>query len=242
MYQYGLKNKNCVQEGRKDLTRTKLVDRILPSYTKGEEIFNMVSHIVGGAFGIVALVLCVVFAGIHRDGYAVVSGAVYGISMIILYTMSSIYHGLKPKRKAKKVFQILDHCSIFLLIAGSYTPFCLVTLREYNTVFGWSIFGIIWGTAILGIVLNSIDIKKFKKFSMICYLGMGWCIIFSAKLLLDLLGISGFVLLLSGGVAYTVGAVLYGVGKKKKYMHSVFHLFILLGSILQFFCILLYVM
>ena len=94
----------------------------------------------------------------------------------------------------------------------------------------------------MGIVLNSIDIKKFKKFSMICYLGMGWCIIFSAKLLLDLLGISGFVLLLSGGVAYTVGAVLYGVGKKKKYMHSVFHLFILLGSILQFFCILLYVM
>ena len=114
MYQYGLKNKNCVQEGRKDLTRTKLVDRILPSYTKGEEIFNMVSHIVGGAFGIVALVLCVVFAGIHRHGYAVVSGAVYGISMIILYTMSSIYHGLKPKRKAKKVFQILGHSSIFL--------------------------------------------------------------------------------------------------------------------------------
>ena len=105
MYQYGSKSKKCIQEGRRDLTRTKLVDRILPSYTKGEEIFNMVSHIVGGAFGIVALVLCVVFAGIHRDGYAVVSGAVYGISMIILYTMSSIYHGLNQKEKQKKFFK-----------------------------------------------------------------------------------------------------------------------------------------
>ena len=223
------------------MQRVKLKDRELPTYTKGEEIFNMTSHIVGGAFGIVALVLCVVFAAIHHYGYGVVSSSIYGVTMIILYTMSSIYHGLNPKRKAKKVFQILDHCSIFLLIAGSYTPFCLVTFREYNTALGWSIFGIIWTMAILGITLNSIDIKKFKIFSMICYLGMGWCIIFTAKLLPKLLGIPGLVLLVAGGVAYTVGAVLYGLGKKKKYMHSIFHLFILLGSILQFFCILLYV-
>ena len=161
--------------------------------------------------------------------------------MIILYTMSSIYHGLKPERKAKKVFQILDHCSIFLLIAGSYTPFCLVTFREYDAVLGWTIFGIIWAIAILGITLNAIDIKKYKVFSMICYLGMGWCIIFTAKLLPKLLGIPGLVLLVSGGIAYTVGAILYGLGRKKRYMHSIFHLFILLGSILQFFCILLYV-
>ena len=223
------------------MTRTKLKDRILPDYTKGEEIFNMTSHIVGGSFGIVALVLCIVFAAIHHNGYAVVSSAIYGVMMIILYTMSSIYHGLKPQRKAKKVFQVLDHCSIFLLIAGSYTPFCLVTFREYNEVLGWTIFGIIWAIAILGITLNAIDIKKYKVFSMICYLGMGWCIIFTANLLPKLLGIPGLILLVAGGVAYTIGAVLYGLGRKKRYMHSIFHLFILLGSILQFFCILLYV-
>ena len=224
------------------MERTKLSDRILPKYTKGEEIFNMTSHIVGGALGIVALVLCVVFAAIHGNGYGVVSGAIYGVTMIILYTMSSIYHGLNPKRKAKKVFQVLDHCSIYLLIAGSYTPFALCTLREYSTALGWTIFGVIWFVAILGIVLNSIDIKKFKVFSMICYLVMGWCIVFKINLLPELLGTAGFVLLLLGGLSYTVGAILYGLGKKHKYMHSVFHLFILLGSLLQFFTILLYVM
>ncbi len=224
------------------MTRTKLKDRELPTYTKGEEIFNMTSHIVGGALGIVALVLCVVFAAIHKNVYGIVSGAIYGAMMIVLYTMSSIYHGLSPKRKSKKVFQVLDHCSIFLLIAGSYTPFALCTIRQESTVAGWTIFGIIWAFAILGIVLNAIDIKKFKVFSMICYLAMGWCIILKVNLLPSALGMSGFILLVAGGVAYTIGAILYGVGKKHKYMHSVFHLFILLGSILHFLCILLYVM
>lgn len=202
----------------------------------------MTSHIVGGVLGIVALVLCVVFAAVHGNGYGVVSGAIYGVTMVILYTMSSIYHGLNPKRKAKKVFQVLDHCSIYLLIAGSYTPFALCTLREYSTALGWTIFGVIWFVAILGIILNSIDIKKFRVFSMICYLVMGWCIVFKINLLPELLGTAGFVLLLLGGLAYTIGAILYGLGKKHKYMHSVFHLFILLGSLLQFFTILLYVM
>ena len=224
------------------MKRTKLKDRILPKYTRGEEIFNMTSHIVGGVLGVVALVLCVVFAAIHGNGYGVVSGAIYGVTMIILYTMSSIYHGLNPKRKAKKVFQVLDHCSIYLLIAGSYTPFALCTLREYDTALGWTIFGVIWFVAILGIVLNSIDIKKFKVFSMICYLVMGWCIVFKINLLPELLGTAGFVLLLLGGLSYTVGPILYGLGKKHKYMHSIFHLFILLGSLLQFITILLYVM
>ena len=224
------------------MKRTKLKDRILPKYTRGEEIFNMTSHIVGGVLGVAALVLCVVFAAIHGNGYGVVSGAIYGVTMIILYTMSSIYHGLNPKRKAKKVFQVLDHCSIYLLIAGSYTPFALCILREYDTALGWTIFGVIWFVAILGIVLNSIDIKKFKVFSMICYLVMGWCIVFKINLLPELLGTAGFVLLLIGGLSYTVGAILYGLGKKHKYMHSIFHLFILLGSLLQFITILLYVM
>ena len=224
------------------MERIKLRDRILPKYTKGEEIFNMTSHIVGAVLGIVATVLCIVFAGIRGNVYGIISGAIYGVTMIILYTMSSIYHGLSPKRYSKKVFQVLDHCSIFLLIAGSYTPFALCTIREYDLASGWIIFGIIWAFAILGIVLNSIDIKKFKLFSMICYLVMGWCIVFKITLLPELLGTAGFVLLLLGGIAYTIGAILYGLGKKHKYMHSIFHLFILLGSLLQFFCILLYVM
>ena len=224
------------------MTRIKLKDRILPKYTKGEEIFNMTSHIVGAVLGVVATTLCIVFAAINGNVYGVVSGSIYGVTMIILYTMSSIYHGLSPTRYPKRVFQVLDHCSIFLLIAGSYTPFALCTLREYDTATGWVIFGVIWAIAILGIVLNSIDIKRFKKFSMLCYLMMGWCIIVKANLLPQLLGTSGFVLLLLGGIAYTVGAVLYGLGKKRKYMHSIFHLFILLGSFLQFLCILLYVM
>ena len=223
------------------MKRTKLKDRILPKYSKGEEIFNMTSHIVGGALGIVALILCVVFAAIHHNGYGVVSGAIYGVTMILLYTMSSIYHGLKPERFSKKVFQVLDHCSIFLLIAGSYTPFCLCTFREYNTALGWTIFGIIWAIAILGIVLNSIDIKKYKVFSMICYLAMGWCIIVKIKWVIEGLGWTGFTLLVAGGVIYTIGAVLYGLGKKKKYMHSIFHLCIFAGSLLHFLCILLYV-
>lgn len=223
------------------MNRTKLADRILPDYTKGEEIFNMVSHIVGGALGIVATVLCVIFAARHNNAYGVVSSAIYGATMIILYTMSSLYHGLSPNLKAKKVFQVLDHCAIFLLIAGSYTPFALCTLREENVAIGWCIFGIIWAMAILGIVLNAIDLKKYKVFSMICYLVMGWCIIFRVNLLPTLLGTTGFTLLILGGVIYTVGAILYGLGKKHRYMHSVFHLCIFIGSLLQFFCILLYV-
>ena len=217
------------------MTRTKLKDRTLPYYTKGEEIFNMTSHIVGAVLGVAALVLCVVFAAINKNGYGIVSGSIYGFTMILLYTMSSIYHGLNSKKYSKKVFQILDHCSIFLLIAGSYTPFALCTLREYNTATGWTIFGVIWGVAILGIVLNSIDIKKYKKFSMICYLVMGWCIIIKANLLPELLTMPGFILLLLGGIIYTIGAVLYGLGKKHKYIHSIFHLSVFFGNLLQSF-------
>ena len=206
------------------MQRIKLADRILPTYTKGEEIFNMVSHIVGATLGIVAIVLGVIFSSIHGNGYGIAASIVYGITLVLLYTMSSIYHGLNPKKKAKKVFQIIDHCSIFLLIAGSYTPFTLCTLREYNPITGWTIFGIVWGLAILGIVLNSIDLKKYKVFSMICYLVMGWCIIAKINVVIQALGVSGFTLLLLGGIVYTLGAIFYAVGKKRKWMHSVFHL------------------
>ena len=223
------------------MKRTKLADRILPTYTKGEEIFNMVSHIVGGVAGIATIVLCSVFAGIRHNTYGVVSGVIFGVSMLFLYTMSSIYHGLNPKLESKKVLQVLDHCAIFVLIAGSYTPFALCTLREYSTALGWTIFGVIWAFAILGITLNAIDLKKYKVFSMICYLAMGWCIIIKVNLLPLLLGIPGFVLLVAGGIIYTIGAILYGVGKKHKYMHSIFHLCVFLGNILHVLCVLLYV-
>ena len=224
------------------MRRTKLIDRVLPTYTKGEEIFNMTSHIVGGVLGIVATILCVIFASLNRNVYGIVSGAIYGSSLILLYTMSSIYHGLSPKLFSKKVFQVLDHCTIFVLIAGCYTPVALCNIRETNSIAGWSIFGFIWALAIIGIILNSIDLKKFKVFSMICYLLMGWCIIFRLDLLLQSVDPVGIALLVAGGIAYTIGAILYGIGKNHKYFHSIFHLFIVLGSLLQFFCILLYVM
>ncbi len=220
------------------MKRTKLEDRELPSYTKGEEIANMVTHIIGGVIGIVAIVLCSIFA---KNAYGVISGVIFGVSMLILYTMSSIYHGLSPKVKGKKVLQILDHCTIFLLIAGSYTPFALCTLREYHTGMGWAIFGIIWAVAVLGMVLNSIDLKKYKIFSMICYLGMGWCIIFTINVLPTLLSMKGFSLLLAGGIVYTLGAICYIIGKKHKYIHTVFHICVLIASFLHFLCILLYV-
>ena len=223
------------------MKRIKLSERVLPTYTKGEEIFNMVSHIIGGVIGIVAIVLCSVIGAKHNNPYGIISGIIFGITLLVLYTMSSIYHGLSPNLKAKKVFQIIDHCSIFLLIAGSYTPFCLCTLMQESVATAWAVFGIIWTIAIVGIVLNSIDLKKFKKFSMFCYLLMGWLIIFKINVLIEYLGIEGFILLLAGGLVYTLGAVLYAVGKKHKWMHSVFHVLCIISSILHLLCVLLYV-
>ena len=223
------------------MKRTKLKDRVLPTYTKGEEIFNMVSHIVGGALGVITTILAIVIGAIHHNGYGIVSGIIFGISMIFLYTMSSIYHGLSPKKLSKKVMQIMDHCAIFVLIAGSYTPFALCTLREYSPALGWTIFAIIWIFAALGITLNAIDLKKYKIFSMICYLVMGWCIIIKANLLPELLTMPGFILLLLGGIIYTIGAILYGVGKKHKYIHSIFHLCVFFGNLLHVLCVLMYV-
>ena len=224
------------------MKRIKLKERKLPKYTKGEEIFNMVTHIVGGALGIVAFFLCIIFSAIHNNIYGIVSGIIFGISMILLYTISSVYHGLKPNTTAKKVLQILDHCTIFVLIAGSYTPFLLCIFRVFNPILCWTLFAVIWGFAILGVVLNGIDLERYKVFSVICYIAMGWCIIIKIKELPTLLSMPGFVLLLSGGISYTIGTIFYGLGRKIKYMHSIFHLLIVLGSILHFLCILLYVM
>lgn len=189
------------------MKRTKLSERELPNYTKGEEIFNMTSHIVGTVLGIITTVLCVIMSAIHNNVYGIVSSSIYGATMIILYTMSSIYHGLSLRCKGKKVFQVLDHCTIFLLIAGSYTPFALCTFREYEPITGWLIFGVIWAMAILGITLNAIDLKKYKIFSMICYLGMGWAVICKINLLPELIGRNGLILLVAGGISYTIGTI-----------------------------------
>lgn len=222
------------------MQRTNLASRTLPDYTRAEERFNMISHIVGGGMGIAATVLCVVAAALEGNGYGVVSGAIFGGSMVALYTISSVYHGLRGGT-GKKVMQILDHCTIYFLIAGTYTPFCLCTIRQHDPALGWGTFGFVWALAVVGIVLNAIDLKRFQKVSMVLYLGMGWCIILTGKLIVQLLGSAGFALLVGGGVAYTVGAVFYGLGHKKRYIHSVFHLFCLVGSALHILCILFYV-
>lgn len=227
---------------RYSMQRTKLADRKLPDYTHGEEIMNMVTHIVGTGLGVAATVLCIIIAALKRNVFGIVGGAVFGASMILLYTMSSVYHGLSPRLKAKKVFQIIDHCSIFLLIAGTYTPIALCSLREYDPLLGWGIFGIVWAAAALGMVFNAIDLKKYAKFSMICYLGMGWCIVFAFKIMLDIFSAQALALLISGGIAYTVGAVFYGIGRNRRYMHSLFHCFVLAGSITHILFVLLYVL
>lgn len=219
--------------------RTKLKDRPLPTYTKGEEIFNMVSHIVGGAIGVAALVLCIIVSAVHRNGYGLAGSIVYGISMITLYTMSSVYHGLR-EGTAKRVMQVLDHCTIYLLIAGTYTPILLSAMRPIDPVASWILLGVVWGLSAIAITLTAIDLKKYAVFSMICYIGMGWCIVFKIPLLIQAVTWGGFWLILLGGVCYTVGAVLYGVGRTKKYMHSVFHLCVVAGSVLHLLAILIY--
>lgn len=225
------------------MKRTKLIDRKLPDYTRGEEIFNMVSHIVGGGLGVIICALCVIKSFLNHDAYQITGSFIYGFSMIVLYTMSSVYHGLKHET-AKKVLQIIDHCAVFILISGTYTPIALVSLREYNPALGWVVFGVVWGVSALGITLNAIDLKKYNIFSIICYLAQGWCIILTGKSAISAIGKNGFLWLLAGGIAYTVGAVLYGIAGKKtvRYMHSVFHIFVVLGSFLQFVAILEYVL
>ncbi len=221
------------------MKRTKLSDRPLPTYSHGEEVMNMVTHIVGGALGIFALGLCLIRTIPGGSTVAIFSALIYGLCMITLYTMSSVYHGLKPGM-AKKVMQVIDHCTIYLLIAGSYTPVALVAIRSVSPVVGWGLFLFEWVLAAVAVTLTAIDLKKYNVFSMICYIGMGWAVLPFIRLTLQALTKPGFLYLLFGGIAYTVGAVLYGIGSKKKWFHSVFHIFVLLGSLLQLVSIALY--
>ena len=215
----------------------------LPPYSRGEEIFNMVTHIVGGGLGIVALVLCVLKSVFFGNVWAVVSSSVYCSSIILLFTMSSIYHGL-ILIKGKKVFRVIDHCTIYLLIFGTYTPIVLVSIRESSPVWAWVVFGIVLFSTIVGIVLTAVDMHRFRIFSMIAYLAMGWCILICIKDAILAVGVTGMWLIFFGGVLYTIGAVIYSVGKKKNipYMHSVFHIFVLFACILHFISIYFYVL
>lgn len=223
------------------MTRTKLCDRSLPDYTQGEERFNTLSHVAGSLFGIFVLLSCLYTAIQSENIWGIVGGAIYGGSMILLYTVSSIYHGLKAPL-AKKIMQVLDHCTIYLLIAGTYTPVLLCSIRPLSPIWAWTLFGFVWGLAIIAAIFTAIDLKKYSKFSMACYVGIGWCIVLAAKVLLEAVPLEGVLWLLAGGIVYSIGAVLYGIGKKHRYMHSAFHLFVVIGSVLQYIFIIDYVL
>ncbi|MCL1994816.1 MAG: hemolysin III family protein [Defluviitaleaceae bacterium] len=213
-----------------------------PKYTKSEEIFNMVSHIVGGGLGFVALIFCVIIAAYNHHRWGVVGGIVYGLSAMLLFTMSSVYHGLPTGRFAKRVFRVLDHCTIFVLIAGTYTPILLGRFREVYPIDAWVLFGLVWTIAIVGIVLNAVSLRRFMKISLIMYLALGWVAVFRINRLLEVLGPAFFVLIGIGGVLYSVGAIFYVVGRKKKYMHSVFHIFVVAASVIHSVAIALFIM
>ena len=221
------------------MTRTKLCDRRLPVYSRGEELMNTLTHSLGGALSVAALILCVVFAARHRNIYGIVSSVIYGLSLIALYTVSSVYHGM-PACTAKKVMQVVDHCTIYFLIAGSYTVVALSALRTRYPALAWGLFAFEWTMAIVAAVFTAIDLKKYAVFSMICYIGLGWAILPFLRQTVDTMTRAGFLYLLWGGIAYTVGSVAYGLGRSHKWLHSVFHVFVLLGSILQFFAVLFY--
>lgn len=222
--------------------RTKLVDRKLPNYSIAEERFNYISHIVGGVVGVMALISCVIISSWKHDLMGIYTSIIYGITMVLLYCMSSIYHGLRDSI-AKRVFQVLDHCAIYILIAGTYTPIALCCIREVNPKIGWGLFIFEWSMAVIAIIFNAIDLKQYEVFSMICNLVMGWGVVVVLPLAMKALTLGGFIYILVGGILYTIGAVLYGLGiRKRSYMHCIFHIFVLLGTIAQLIGIIFYVL
>lgn len=202
---------------------------------------NMVTHIVGGGIGIIALALSLFRAIIGGSVPSIIGAAIYGLSMIGLYSVSSVYHGLPPG-KAKKVMQVIDHCTIYLLIAGTYTPVLITSFLPVYPGIGWGLLVTEWGLAILAATLTAIDLRKYRVFSMFCYIIMGWGILPFWKQTMTLITPPGFYLLLAGGITYTLGAILYGIGSKYRWFHSIFHIFVVMGSLLQFLTIFLYVL
>ena len=221
------------------MKRTPLHARILPNYTRGEELMNMITHIVGSALGVVVLLSCVILAALRDNFFGILSCTIYGTTFITMFTISSVYHGLAPGI-GKKVMQVIDHCTIYFLIAGTYSAVVLSAIRPLYPLLGWGLFIFEWTLALFAATLTAIDLKKYEIFSMICYIGMGWAIIPFWQQTFTAMTKPGFLLLLIGGIAYTIGSVLYGLGVKKKWMHSVFHIFVVLGALLQYFAVLLY--
>ncbi|MDO4218423.1 MAG: hemolysin III family protein [Synergistaceae bacterium] len=214
--------------------------QILPDYTIGEEIFNTITHIVGGVMSIVMIVLGVIKGTALHNPWIIVTGSVYGFFVFLMFTISSLYHGLPPCM-GKKVLRIIDHCDIYLCIAGTYTPILLVAIRPLYSTTAWIIFGIEWGLAILGIILNAVDMDKFEKISFVIYLGMGWCIILGLTKAISAMSLAGFMWLLAGGIAFSLGAAFYLMHSKIRYMHSIFHILVDVGVLLQFFSIFFFV-
>ena len=208
--------------------------KIKRKYTLGEEIFSSVSHGVGACLSIAGTVVLLVFSVIYGNALAVVSSSIYGASLIILYTMSTLYHSFTNER-VKHFFQIMDHNTIFLLIAGTYTP---ITLYILGGVTGWVLFSIVWVASIIGITLNSINMEKAKIPSLVCYIATGWVIIFAIKPLIAKVPLLSALFLVLGGVIYTVGIVFYVI-KKVKYFHPIWHIFTILGSAFHYFSILI---
>ena len=206
----------------------------IPNYSLSEELINAISHGIGAALSIAGLALLIVKSASMHNGYALAASIVYGISLILLYTISCVYHSLSPKLKAKKVLRVIDHCNVFLLVADTFTPVCLVVLNGVN---GWILFSIVWTVTLVGIILNSIDVDKFNMASVVCHLLAGWSMLFMINPLMNNFSKMGLIFLIIGGLCYSIGALLYGIGAKKKYFHSVFHFFCLAGSIFHFFMI-----
>ncbi|MBO7628593.1 MAG: hemolysin III family protein [Bacteroidales bacterium] len=215
------------------IPRTPLKDRSFPDYSCREELFNSVSHACGVVVALVLMWIAVRAAMQCGKPYALVSSVVYVSSLLVMFLVSSVYHGL-PKGMPKQVMRVVDHCNIFVTIAGTYTPIMMLGVLPINPAMAWSILAVEWGVAVIGVVLNAIDLKKYAKFSMVCYLAMGWCVVISLKDTVAAMTWPGFSYILGGGVAYTIGAVLYLIGKRKPYRHFVFHLFVLLAAVIQF--------
>ncbi len=195
----------------------------------GEEIANAISHGIGGLLSIAGTVLLIIKAARYGTDMSVVCSSVYGGSMIMLYTISTLYHALTAPG-GKKVFQILDHCSIFMLILGTYIPTSLVLI---GGTLGWILFGVVSACAVVGIVFNSINLSRWHRISLVLYIIMGWLVVLAVKPIISAVNLSGMILLVGGGVAYTAGVILYK--RKKSYSHFVWHLFVLAGSIMHFF-------
>ncbi len=207
---------------------------VKPKYTLGEEITNAITHGIGAGLAIAGLVLLIIKA---NSAIGVVTSVIYASIMIVLYVISCIYHSLSFRLKGKKVLRIIDHCNVQLMVAGTYTPICLSLL---GGTLGWVMFGIVWGVTILAVIVNCIDLEKYKVVSIICNLLLGWAALFIIKPLIAVCPTAGLKLLIWGGVVYSIGAILYGLGHKVRYMHSVFHFFVIGGSILHYFMIFFY--